>query len=43
MDEENPTNAGLTQENKWFWLSTIRWDAVAGKRLSSAVYLRKRV
>jgi hypothetical protein len=38
MDEENPTYAG-----KWFWLSIIAKVAVAGKWLSSAVHLQKRV
>jgi len=42
MDEEYPIYAGFDSA-KWFWLSKIAQVAVAGKRLSSAVHLQKRV
>jgi hypothetical protein len=42
IDEEYPTYAGF-DSGKWFWLSKIDAVAVAGKRLSSAVHLQKRV
>jgi hypothetical protein len=41
MDEENSTCR--FGSGKWFWLSIIAHVAVAGKRLSSAMHLQKRV
>jgi hypothetical protein len=42
LDEENPKSAGLAQENG-FGSAIISRIAVASKRLSSIVYLQKRV
>jgi hypothetical protein len=42
MDEENPTYAGLTQENGFGSASLITLPWLV-KRLSSAVHLQKRV
>jgi hypothetical protein len=42
LDEENPTYAGLAQENG-FWLRMIAHVAMVGKRRSSSLHRQKRV
>jgi hypothetical protein len=43
LDEENPTYAGLSQENGFGSASLLAHVAVAGKTRCSGVHLQKRV